>query len=59
MDESEIIRQAMSLLGKRTSERKKLSSKLNAMRPRKKRKQTDSKSNANVQPNEQIAKNKV
>ena len=35
MDESEIIREAMRLLGKRTSECKKISSRLNAMKPRK------------------------
>ncbi len=37
MNEIEMIREVMSLLGRRTSERKKLSSKLNAMKPRKKR----------------------
>jgi len=37
-DESELIRQAMSILGKRTSERKKISSRRNAKRPRKKKK---------------------
>jgi DNA-directed RNA polymerase sigma subunit (sigma70/sigma32) len=35
MNESEIIRRAMSILGKRTSERKKISSRANAKRPRK------------------------
>jgi hypothetical protein len=38
MNESELIRQAMSILGKRTSERKKISSRKNAKRPRKKKK---------------------
>ena len=36
MNENEIIREAMRLLGMRTSERKKISSRLNAMKPRKK-----------------------
>lgn len=37
MDETELIRLAMSALGKRTSERKKRSSRLNAQRPRKRK----------------------
>jgi hypothetical protein len=35
MDEKELIRQAMSVLGSRTSERKKASSRANAKLPRK------------------------
>jgi hypothetical protein len=35
--DKEIIRRAMSLLGSRTSERKKASSKANAQKPRRKR----------------------
>jgi hypothetical protein len=37
MNESEIIRLAMSILGKRTSERKKESCRANARRPRKRK----------------------
>lgn len=41
MNEAELIRKAMSALGKRTSERKKISSRKNAKRPRKKKKMLD------------------
>lgn len=36
MDENELIREAMRLLGRRTSDRKRASSRANAKRPRKK-----------------------
>jgi hypothetical protein len=45
MNEAELIRRAMSVLGKRTSERKKISSRKNAKRPRKKKAKALSKSN--------------
>ena len=52
MNENEIIREAMRLLGMRTSERKKISSRLNAMKPRKKGRKKRSKRIANtVSPN--------
>ena len=52
MNENEIIREAMRLLGMRTSERKKISSRLNALKPRKKGRKKRSKRIANtVSPN--------
>ena len=48
MNENEIIREAMRLLGMRTSERKKISSRLNAMKPRKKGRKKRSKQIANT-----------
>jgi hypothetical protein len=48
MDETELIREAMRLLGKRTSERKKISSRINGSRP--KRKRTKSKPIAQAMP---------
>jgi hypothetical protein len=36
-EEQELIRKAMSIIGSRTSEKKKISSRLNAMKPRKKK----------------------
>jgi hypothetical protein len=44
--ESELLSEAMRILGKRTSERKKASSRANAKRPRKAKKQTVSNSKA-------------
>lgn len=52
MDEIELIRRAMSLLGSRTSDRKKASSRANAKRPRKRKKLTDSKERAKPESNE-------
>ncbi len=46
MSDDEVIRAAMRLLGKRTSERKRESSRANAKRPRKKKKQTVSNQDA-------------
>ncbi len=52
MNENEIIREAMRLLGMRTSERKKISSRLNAMKPRKKgRKKRSKRIATTVSPN--------
>jgi hypothetical protein len=59
MTEKEIIRQAMSLLGKRTSDRKKASSRANSKRPRKKRKLTDSNKDAKRPKVTKISENKV
>ncbi len=59
MSDEEVIRAAMRLLGQRTSERKRESSRANAKRPRKRRKLTVSKTNAISESNDKIAENKV
>jgi len=52
MNDDELIRQAMSLLGKRTSDKKRASCKANAKRPRKRSKRlARSKSNVSTTPN--------
>ncbi len=54
MSDEEVIRAAMRLLGKRTSQRKKESSRANAKCPRKRKKLSVSKSNAISQSNEKM-----
>jgi hypothetical protein len=58
MNEEEIVSKAMRILGKRTSERKKASSRANAKRPRKTKKQTVSNSEAKS-PDSDFSREKI